>query len=71
VIINTAQGSAFLIGNNIVNTMYIEGGVIGFSGLLVTTTSTPTSPPFEPRLPGNASGQSSLGTVTALQGETG
>ena len=33
-IIDTANGSSFLIGNNIFNTMYIEGGIIGFSGML-------------------------------------
>ena len=68
-VIDTARGSAFLIGNQIVNTMYVEGGVIGFSGIQITTASTPASPPFESKLP--PSGGSSAGFVTALQGETG
>ncbi len=68
-VIDTANGSSFLIGNNIFNTMYIEGGVIGFSGLLITTSVSPTSPPFESKLP--PSGGTSMGVVTALQGETG
>jgi hypothetical protein len=68
-IIDTANGSAFLIGNQIFNTMYIEGGIIGFSGLLITTNTAPTSPPFQTRLPSSAS--SATGFVTALGGETG
>ena len=68
-IIDTAHGSSFLIGNNIYNTMYIEGGIIGFSGLLINTASTPSSPPFESKLP--PAGSSSIGIVTALQGESG
>jgi hypothetical protein len=66
VIIDTASGSSFLIGNNINNTMYIEGGFIGFSGILVHTASTPSSPPFESTLSSNPTG-----TVTALQGQSG
>jgi len=66
VIIDTSSGSAFLIGSSIFNTMYIEGGIIGFSGLLVNTSSVPTSPPFETRL-----GSNPEGFVTALQGESG
>ncbi len=69
VIIDTASGSAFLIGNNIFNTMYIEGGIIGFSGIRVTNASTPASPPFESKLP--PPGTSTTGFVTALQGESG
>jgi hypothetical protein len=68
-IIDTAAGSSFLIGNQIFNTMYIEGGIIGFSGILVTTAVSPMSPPFESTLP--PAGSSSLGVVTALQGESG
>jgi len=69
VIIDTASGSAFLIGNNIYNAMYIEGGIIGFSGILTNTDSVPTSPPFSPKLPPETS--SSQGLVIALQGESG
>ena len=69
VIIDTANGSSFLIGNNIYNTMYVEGGIIGFSGILVTTATTPASPPFATKLP--PSGTSSIGLVVALQGESG
>ncbi len=69
VIIDTANGSSFLIGNNIYNTMYIEGGIIGFSGLLINTASTPMSPPFESKLPPTTS--SANGFVTALLGESG
>ncbi len=68
-IIDTANQSAFLIGSNIFNTMYIEGGIIGFSGLLIHTSTTPTSPPFESTLP--PAGQSTQGVVTALQGQSG
>jgi hypothetical protein len=68
-IIDTAAGSSFTIGNQIFNTMYIEGGIIGFSGLLVTTSTAPTSPPFESKLPPTTS--STLGFVTALQGQSG
>jgi hypothetical protein len=68
-IIDTAAGSAFLIGNNIFNAMYIEGGIIGFSGLLTHTASTPTTPPFSSTLPPSTT--SSQGLVIALQGETG
>jgi hypothetical protein len=64
--IDTANGSAFLIGGNIFNTMYIEGSVTGFSGLLINTATAPTSPPFENRI-----GTETSGTVTALGGETG
>jgi hypothetical protein len=66
VIIDTAAGSAFLIGSNIFNTMYIEGSVTGFSGLLINTSTAPTSPPFE-----NHIGAEPSGFVTALGGETG
>jgi hypothetical protein len=66
VIINTASGSAFLIGGNIFNTMYIEGSVTGFSGLLINTSTAPTSPPFE-----NHVGAEPSGFVTALGGATG
>jgi hypothetical protein len=66
-VIDTANGSSFLIGNNINNTMYIEGGIIGFSGMLVTTASTPMPPAFSSRL----NGASTFGFVVALQGETG
>jgi hypothetical protein len=65
-IIDTANGSSFLIGNNINNTMYIEGGIIGFSGILVQAASAPASPPFQSTL-----GTNSQGFVTALQGESG
>jgi hypothetical protein len=68
-VIDTATGSSFTIGNQIFNTMYIEGGIIGFSGLLITTSVSPMSPPFESKLP--PAGVSSAGLVTALQGETG
>ncbi len=68
-VIDTANGSAFLIGASIFNTMYIEGGVIGFSGLLINTGGTPTSPPFENRLP--SSSASTTGFVTALLGASG
>ncbi len=64
--IDTANGSSFLIGGNIFNTMYIEGSVTGFSGLLINTATAPTSPPFENRI-----GENSAGFVTALGGETG
>jgi hypothetical protein len=67
--IDTARGSAFLIGANIVNTMYVEGAVIGFSGLLINTNTVPTSPPFENKLP--PSTVSPNGFVTALGGATG
>jgi len=66
VVIDTASHSAFLIGNEINNTMYIEGGIIGFSGMLINVSGTPQSPPFETRL-----GSSSQGFVTALQGASG
>ena len=66
VIIDTAAGSSFLIGNAIFNTMYIEGGIIGFSGMLINTSTVPTSPPFQSRLTDNPQGY-----VTALLGETG
>ncbi len=69
VVIDTASGSAFLIGNNIFNAMYIEGGIIGFSGLLTHTASTPTTPPFSSSLPPTTT--SSQGLVIALLGETG
>ncbi len=69
VVIDTAAGSSFLIGNQIFNTMYIEGGIIGFSGMLITTATSPTSPPFQSKLP--APGSTSIGFVTALQGESG
>ncbi len=69
VIIDTANHSAFLIGNNIFNAMYIEGGIIGFSGFLINTASTPTTPPFESKLPPTT--QSTQGFVTALQGQSG
>ena len=65
-VINTAEGSAFLIGNGIFNTMYLEGGIIGFSGLLINVSGTPKSPPFESNLTNQATG-----TVTALQGASG
>ena len=65
VIIDTANNSAFLIGNNIYNTVYIEGGIIGFSGFLIHTASTPTNPPFESALPPTTS---TTGSWTALQG---
>jgi hypothetical protein len=66
-VIDTANGSSFTIGNKIFNTMYIEGGIIGFSGLLITTSVSPTSPPFQSSLgTGN-----DMGIVTALQGESG
>lgn len=65
-VIDTANGSSFLIGNNIYNTMYLEGGIIGFSGLLVTTATSPMSPPFESKLP--PTGTSSIGVVTAPSG---
>ena len=66
-IIDTANGSSFLIGNNIINVMYIEGGIIGFSGLLINTDSTPMPPPFSTRL----NGSGTQGFVVALQGESG
>ena len=62
-------GSAFTIGRNIDNTMYIEGGVIGFSRILVNAASTPTNPPLETKIPSNVS--SSTGFVTALGGASG
>ena len=62
-VIDTAHGSSFLIGNNIFNTMYIEGGIIGFSGLLITTSTSPTPPPFESKLP--APDSRLAGVVTA------
>ncbi len=65
-VINTAEGSAFLIGNNIFNTMYIEGGIIGFSGLLINVSGTPKSPPFTSTLTSGPQG-----FVTALQGASG
>ncbi len=71
VIIDTANGSSFLIGGNIFNTMYIQGGVIGFSGMLVNTATSPTSPLFETRLPTESSTTTSQGFVTALQGASG
>jgi hypothetical protein len=67
--IDTAHGSAFLIGDNIVNTMYIEGAFMGFSGILINTNTVPTSPPFENKLP--PSTVSPNGFVTALGGATG
>ncbi len=66
VVIDTANGSAFLIGNNIYNTMYIEGGIIGFSGMLINTSGTPMSPPFETKISTDPQG-----FVTALQGASG
>ena len=48
-IIDTAEGSSFLIGNNIFNTMYIEGGIIGFSGLLINMSGTPKTSAFHNR----------------------
>jgi hypothetical protein len=66
-IINTASGSAFLIGNTIFNDVLIEGGIIGFSGLLINAATSPSSPPFATRL----TGADSSGFVVALQGETG
>jgi hypothetical protein len=69
VIIDTANNSAVLIGNNIFNTFYVEGGVIGFSHFLVNTASTPKNPPFESTLP--PAGVSPNGFVTALQDQSG
>lgn len=63
------NGSAFTIGRAIDNTMYIEGGVIGFSRILVNAASTPTSPPLEIKIPSNVS--SATGFVTALGGAGG
>jgi hypothetical protein len=67
--IDTAHGSAFTIGVAIFNPMYIEGGIIGFSGLLENAASVPTTPPFSPALP--PSNVSALGLVIALQGASG
>jgi hypothetical protein len=64
--IQTSTGSSFTLGATIQNTMYIEGSVTGFSGLLQTTNTAPTSPPFETRLTDDPTG-----FVTALGGETG
>jgi len=69
VIINTASGSAFTIGGSIFNAMYIEGGIIGFSGLLENTLSHATNPPFSPVLPPTTT--PSQGLVIALLGESG
>jgi len=69
VIISTAAGSAFTIGGSIFNAMYIEGGIIGFSGLLENTLSHPTTPPFSPVLPPSTT--PTQGLVIALLGESG
>ncbi len=62
-------GSAFTIGRQIDNTMYIEGSFQGFSRILVNASTSPTSPPFENKIPSNVS--SSTGFVTALGGASG
>jgi hypothetical protein len=66
VVIDTAANSAFLIGNNIFNTMYIEGGIIGLSGLLVNVSGTPKTPRIE-----TAFTSQPFGSVTVLQGASG
>ncbi len=63
------NGGAFLIGRSIDNTMYIEGGIIGFSRLLTNAATAPTTPPLETKLPSNAG--SANGFVTALGGASG
>jgi hypothetical protein len=64
-VIDTANKSAFLIGNNIFNTMYLEGGIIGLSGLLITVSTIPQTPPVETTL------ANPEGSVTAIQGASG
>jgi hypothetical protein len=52
VVIN--PGSTFLIGANIVNVMYIEGGIFGFSRLLVNASTPPgVSPTFATAISAN------------------
>ena len=48
VVIN--PGSEFLIGENIVNPMYIEGGINGTSRLMVNAGTPPASPRVRPTL---------------------
>jgi hypothetical protein len=52
VVIN--PGSAFDVGRDIVNPMYIEGSITGFSRLLVRTNTSPTAPTFLTALPPSA-----------------
>jgi hypothetical protein len=67
VVIDTAAGSSFLIGNTIFNDVLVEGGIIGFSGFLITTATTPASPPFATRI----TVADNTGFLVALQGASG
>jgi hypothetical protein len=66
VVIN--PGSAFHVGRNIVNPMYIEGTITGFSRLLVQTNTSPTAPTFLTALP--PSSLITTNIVVALGGGT-
>jgi len=44
-------GSEFSVGRNIVNIMYIEGSITGFSRLLVNEATVPVSPTFFTKIP--------------------
>ena len=60
-------GSSLTIGGNIVNGMYVEGSISGFSRFLIHTSSVPTSPPvLSPPVPTTAPPFE----VNALQGVT-
>src|SRR5262249_5258981 len=47
-------GSAFSIGSNIVNPIYIEGTITGFLRLFVNSATSPKSPTFLTALPNSA-----------------